>query len=69
LGKRYSNIKTMTVEQQGKHKRAVLIPVKGRPGVFTYDQGELHVDRGIVIRGLLLQAQNEFEILKTDPSK
>jgi len=25
-------IKTMTVEQQGKHKRAIFIPVKGRPG-------------------------------------
>lgn len=36
-------------------RKAVLLPVQGRPGVFTYSAGELDTSRYVVMSGVILR--------------
>jgi hypothetical protein len=46
-----------SVEQKVEHRRAKLIPVEGRPGIYTYEDCELIIDPLTVIRGIILREQ------------
>jgi len=45
----------MTLEIKIDQPKAKLIPVEGRPGVYTYEEAELKVNPLTAIRGVILR--------------